>query len=344
MRYNLKPSGLKPSGRLLTAAFAAAMAFSPIAAVAQEVTLRLAHVVKEGDPAYIGAETFRERVAALSDGRIAVKIFPAGQLGNNRKLFAQVQSGAVDMSFTPFNMLADIVPEFSIVTGGYMFESPEHQQRLLESAEFGQAWAGELLEKGNLRILSHFFYGTRNLTTAKVEVRSPEGLSGLKIRAVPNSMSLATVRGLGAAPTPVAWPETFQALRQGIVDGQENPIPVLYAAGFYEVQKYLIKTQHQMSALPFLIREPSWAKLSAADQQVLRQAATEAAAVATKTMVEFTQTLEADLVAKGMTIVELTEAERAVFRDRVRASVAEEFDGKVFPAGLIAKVHALAGG
>lgn len=344
MRHNPKPFGRKSLSGLLSTAFAAAVAVAPVAAAAQEITLRLAHVVKEGDPAYIGAEAFGARVAELSDGRIDVKIFPAGQLGNNRKLFAQIQSGAVDMSFTPFNMLADIVPEFSIVTGGYMFESPEHQRRLLESAEFGQAWADQLLEKGNLRILSHFFYGTRNLTTAKVEVRSPEGLSGLKIRAVPNAMSLATVRGLGAAPTPVAWPETFQALRQGIVDGQENPIPVLYAAGFYEVQKYLIKTRHQMSALPFLIREPSWAKLSAADQQILQQAATEAAALATKTMVEFTQTLEADLVAKGMTIVELTETERAAFRDRVRASVAEEFDGKVFPAGLIAKVHALADG
>lgn len=328
---------------ILAATLVAAVTLPSISAFADTATLRFAHVVREGDPAFIAAEAFVERVGELSGGEIAVQVFPAGQLGNNRKLFAQIQSGAVDMTYTPFNMLSDIVPEFATITGGYMFESQAHQRRVLDDPEFGGAWAAQLLERGDLRILSSFHYGTRNVTTAKTPVRSPADLNGLKLRAVPNAMSLATVTGLGAAPTPVAWPETFQALRQGVVDGQENPIPVLHAAGFYEVQGYLIKTGHQMSALPFLIHEESWQGLSPEHQAAVQDAATYAAGVAEETMITFTETLESDLVARGMTIIELTEEEVAVFRESVRANVMAEFDGKVLPAGLIDRIHALAG-
>ena len=327
---------------ILAATLAAAFAVPALPAFAEDVKLRFAHVVRDGDPGFIAAEAFVERVNELSGGEITVEVFPAGQLGNNRKLFAQIQSGAVDMTYTPFNMLSDIVPEFATITGGYMFESQAHQRLVLDSPEFGGTWAEQLLERGGLRILSSFHYGTRNVTTADTPVHSPADLNGLKLRAVPNAMSLATVAGLGAAPTPVAWPETYQALRQGVVDGQENPIPVLHAARFYEVQNYLIKTGHQMSALPFLISEASWQELSPAHQEAVQEAATYAAGVAEETMITFTETLESDLIERGMTIIELTEEEVAVFRTSVRENVEREFDGTVLPAGLIARIHALA--
>ncbi|MFQ6550235.1 TRAP transporter substrate-binding protein [Aestuariibius sp. 2305UL40-4] len=323
-------------------ALAAALTTLPSIAAAQDVTLRFAHVVREGDPGYIAAEAFKERVEETSGGSVSVQIFPAGQLGNNRKLFTQIQSGAIDMAYTPFNMLSDIVPEFATITGGYMFESIEHQRMVLDGEEFGQAWGERLLEDGGLRILASFHYGTRNVTTKETPVQSPTDLNGLKLRAVPNAMSLATVTGLGASPTPVAWPETFQALRQGIVDGQENPTPVLHAAKFYEVQGFLIKTGHQMSALPFLINETAWQGLTPDQQAAVQEAADHAVTVAEETMITFTESLESDLVERGMEIVELTDEEVAVFRDSVRAQVAAEFDGKVLPAGLIDQIHALA--
>ena len=170
-------------------------------------------------------------------------------------------------------------------------------------------------------------------------MRSPSDLAGLKLRAVPNAMSLATVTGLGAAPTPVAWPETFQALRQGIVDDQENPNPVLHAAKFYEVQNYLIKPGQQMSSLPFLIREATWQGMSESDQAAVMEAAQHGQAVAEETMVTFTQTLEADLVERGMEIIELSDEEIEVFRTSVRQKVAADFDGSVLPAGLIDQIH-----
>ncbi|EFL88167.1 TRAP transporter substrate-binding protein [Ahrensia sp. R2A130] len=328
---------MKPIKLALATAIGALMTAQAFAA---DVTLRMAHVLREGDPAFITAEAFKQEVESATEGRVAIQIFPAAQLGNNRKLFAQIQSGAIDVSFTPYNMLSEIEPALNVTAAGFMFDEWAQMKSVLEAPELGAKWSQTLLEKGGLRILSPFFYGTRNLTTTDTPVSKPSDLAGKKIRAVPNPMSLANVKGLGAAPTPVAWPETYQALRQGTVDGQENPIPVLYAAKFYEVQKYLTKTQHQMSVLPILVREASYQKLSEADRAAVASAAVKAADTGVKAMVDFTKNLEADLKAKGMTIVELSDDERAVFRDSVRKVLMEEVDGSAIPDGVIAAVEA----
>ena len=219
-----------------------------------------------------------------------------------------------------------------------MFDNWEQVKILLDHPDFGKVWQERLLHEGGLHILNAFYYGDRCLTTSKKEIHSPEDVQGLKIRAVPNTMSLAVVTGLGGKPTPVPWTETFQALRQGIVDGQENPIPVLYAAKLYEVQKYLIKTNHQCNSLPFVIRESKWSKISPEDQKLFMQAASEAAQIASKATVAYTNSLVDKLKKEGMTIVELTDEERNAFKTGVRAAVAEKFDGKMLPAGLIQKV------
>ena len=316
------------------AAICGAVALPTIASAA-DVTIRLAHETRPGDPAFFAAEAFKKEVEAKSNGAIEVKVFPSAQLGNNRKLFAQIQSGAVDMTFTPLNLLSDIEPALNVTAAGYMFPSWEDMDAVLKAPEFGQKWFNTVLEKGGLRVLSAFYYGTRNLTTTDKPVRKPSDLAGLKIRAVPNPMWLANVKGLGGAPTPVAWPETYQALRQGTVDGQENPIPVLYSAKLHEVQKYLTRTNHQMSSLPFLIKESSFAKLSDEHKAIISTAAVNAAQVGTDGMIKFTASLVDELKAKGVTIIDLSEAERNEFRDSVRAVLRNEVDGKAIPAGLI---------
>ncbi len=321
------------------ALFAGVLTLAPLAASAADVTLRMAHVVREGDPAYKACELFKSKVESMTDGRVEVKIFPAAQLGNNRKLFTQIQSGAIDLSLTPLNLLADIVPPYSVTSAGYMFDDWSQLERVLDAPEFGQKWSKELLEKGGLRPLSYIYYGTRDLTTADTPVHTPADLKGLKIRAVPNPISLANITGIGASPTPVAWSETYQALSQGVVDGQENPIPVLYSANLFEVQHYLIKTHHQMSALPILIRESSFQKLSAADQAAVSKAAVIAAQAGTDETIKFTASLEDALVKKGMEVIDLNPQERQMFKEAVQYSLAETVDGDVLPAGLIGKVN-----
>lgn len=314
-----------------------------LAGVAQaETVLRFAHIHSPKDPTDKGAQEFARLVAKYSEGRLKIKVYPSAQLGNNRKLFGLVRSGGVEMAMTPYPLLADAVPEFNVYTAGYMYEGWGQLRKVLDHPEFGQAWNKRLLAKSGLRVIDNYFFGARTLTTTKTVVKTPADLKGLKIRAVPNQMSLGVVTGLGGTPTPVPFPELFQGLRQGIVDGQENPVATIWAQKFNEVQKYMILTRHQLIPIPWLINEKVWAKLDAKDQAAITKAAREGTDLATKLTLEKELDLIEQLKARGMTVIGPDEGlQLDAFKTSVRAEVLKRFEGKIWPAGLADKVRAI---
>ncbi len=322
---------------VLTLALAGLLAFATPPADAQ-TTIRLGHSNAPTSPKGRAADKFATLVDKYSGGRVTVKIFPSSQLGNNRKLFTAVKTRGIEMSLTPYPLLADIVPEFTTLTAGYFYDNWNQLRKILDHPELGQTWAKTLLEKGRVRILSTYYYGARNLTTANKKVLTPADLEGLKIRAVPNEMSLGVVTGMGASPTPVSLAEAFQAMRQGVVDGQENPLPTIWSQRFYEVQKYLMITRHQHIPEPYLINESVWKKLSAEDQQAVSRAAVEAAEFNTAETLKFEESLIDDLKAKGMTIIPAEELDIDAFRTAVRSEVIKRFDGPIWPKGTADKV------
>ncbi len=311
-------------------------------ASAQDITLRMGHIHAPSGPTGRGADMFAEKVAEYTDGRVEVQVFPSSQLGNLRDLFGASRSGAVDVALTPYPLLSDIVPSYSILTAGYVFDDFAHQLAVLDHPDYGQAWSAELAENGGLEVLANYYFGARTLTTTDTEVRTPADLGGLKIRAVGNPLSLATISGLGANPTPLPLSELFQGLTQGIVDGQENPLPTIFNQNFFDVQNYLVLTRHQLIPIPITINSASFGELSAEDQEAVRRAAVEAAAFMTDTVMAEEESLLSDLAEKGMTIIG---AEQGLDLDAFRASVTaqiEGLDGEEWPAGLLGKVKALA--
>jgi len=306
-----------------------------------QTTLRLGHVVAPTEPAGKGTAMFARLVEAYTDGEVRIKVFPNGQLGNNRQLFTQVRTGALEMSITFHSMMADIVPEFTAYISGYFYEDWGQLLTILEHPEFGEVWDERLIEDGGLRVLDVFYFGTRNLTTTSTEVRGPADLKGKKIRAVPTDISLAVIRGMGANPTPVPFPELFQALRQGVVDGQENPIPTIVGANLQEVQDYLILTRHQINPGPWVVNEAVWQDLSEENQIAIKRAAREAAEWTTKAVMQEEEALIEELRAGGMNVVELTDEERLQFATAVRASVVETFDGPKWPEGMVDEIFDL---
>ena len=335
---------LQSLGRAGTAAvIGGALAFTaPVGiALAQDVTLRMGHIHAPSGPTGRGADMFADLVSQHTDGRVELQVFPSSQLGGLRDLFGASRSGAVDIVLTPYPLLSDIVSSYSILTAGYVFENYDHQLAVLDHADFGQTWNAELEENGGLVVLANYYFGARTLTTTEAEVRTPADLDGLKIRAVGNPLSLATITGLGANPTPLPLSELFQGLSQGIVDGQENPLPTIYNQNFFDVQDYLILTRHQLIPIPFTINAESWGELSAEDQAGVRRAAQEAAAWMTETVLEEEASLLGQLEANGMTVIG---PEQGLDLDAFRASVAEEIaplDGEEWPAGLMEAVAAL---
>ena len=336
---------LRDTGKLATMALVA-MALSqfalPVKNATAQTELRFGHIFSPNDPTHKGAEKFAEMAEKFSEGRVTVKIFPSAQLGNNRKLFGLVRSGGMEISVTPYPLLADAVPELNVYTAGYVYSGWKDLKKVLDHPDFGQTWNKELLKKSGLRVLDSYFFGARTLTTTKTVVKSPSDLKGLKIRAVPNKMSLAVVSGLGGTPTPVPFPELFQGLRQGVVDGQENPVPTIWAQKFHEVQKYLVLTRHQLIPVAYLINDKTWQKLDARDRDAVVRAAREGAALTTDLNLKNEKALIEQLATKGMTIIGPEDGlQLEAFKKSVRAEVRKEFEGKIWPAGLLDKIQAL---
>ncbi|MEQ8323018.1 MAG: TRAP transporter substrate-binding protein [Rhodospirillales bacterium] len=325
-----------PIKTLLAAALVAAV--SGIGSADAATTLRFGHSNSPDSPKGKAAELFAELVTKYTNGNVVVKVFPSSQLGNNRKLFTAVKTSGIEMAITPFPLLADIVPQYTTYTAGYFYENWDQLKKIIDNPDLGGKWAKQLEEKSGLHVLGTYYYGARNLTTTKTKVTKPADLKGHKIRAVPNEMSLAVVTGLGGAPTPVALSEAFQAMRQGVVDGQENPLPTIWSQKFYEVQNFLMLTRHQMIPEPYLINDKAWKKLSAEDQAGVMKAAKEATEFNTAETIKFEASLIGDLKAKGMTVVGPEEIDLDAFRAAVRAEVEKRFDGPIWPKGTTQQV------
>jgi len=302
----------------------------------------MAHIHAPSDPTGRGADKFAELAAKYSNGEVEVKVFPSSQLGDLGKIFGASRSGAVDIALTPYPLLSDIVPAYNIYTAGYAFEGWDHLKTVINSPELGREWDSELLQKGGLRVLDSYYFGARTLTMTKDAVRKPEDLAGKKIRAVPNKLSLAVISGLGATPTPVALSELFQALSQGVVDGQENPIPTIYAQKLYDAQKYLILTRHQLIPIPWTVNERSWQRLGEANQKAVLRAAREAAEWITQEVLKEESGLLDQLAAKGMTVIG---PEQGLDLAAFKASVGKQMqalEGELWPKGLAETVARLA--
>ncbi len=313
--------------RVLVAFIMAAFLFSGPAFAAK--TIKLAHVNAIKHPTDLGAMKFKEIVEAKSKGELKVKVYPAAQLGNVDSQLAAVKIGDVQAAFSTYPKMGDMAKDFIIVTAGYVFRNFEHQRSVLESS-LGKSWEKLLIKRGGLRILSSIYYGVRQLTTTKKLVYSPKDLKGLKIRSVPNPMSQAVITGMGATPTPVPFPELFNALRQGVVDGQENPLSVIWSKKVYELQKYLMLTGHQLITLPLIMNSEFFESLSPNLQKIVLEAAKEACDYGSKIAVDVENSQLESLKKKGMTVISEKEGlDLKAFRESVIKVVRERFEEKL---------------
>lgn len=309
------------------------------ASMSQAENLRFATLHAPGSPTEEGAQKFAELVEEYTGGDVTIQVYPSGQLGNANSTTGAVKTGAIAMAEGTFPLLADIVPEYNVYNAGYFYESWPNLKAIVEGEEFGRKWNEELLEKSGMRLIAAVYYGSRNITTNGLALKTPADLAGKKIRSVPNPMSLAVVTGLGGKPTPVDFADLFQALSQGVVDGQENPLPTIEANNFYEVQDHLILTHHQLIVLPWIVNERVFQSLTEDQREAILRAAKEAGEWTSQRTREAEGTLVATLAEHGMTVIgEDDGLDIDAFRDSVRAEVRKRFEGKVWDKELSRQV------
>ena len=278
--------------------------------------LRLAQQNPKGHPLVTAAEKFAEIVTAKSTGRLKINLFPGGVLGGDQANVSSVQGGTLDIVVLNSGILASQAKEFAIYDFPFLFADPKEADAVVDGP-FGQMMHEKLLAKG-LVGLAYWEQGFRDISNSKRPIQKIEDIAGLKLRVIPNAINVDWVSALGANPTPLAFPEVYAALDQKAIDGQENPVAVIFANKFYEVQKFLVLTHHQYNPQSMIFSKRVWDTLSADDQKVLREAAIEAGKFERQLSREADAGVLAELKAKGMTVTELPPAELAKLRDKMK--------------------------
>ncbi|MEM8852244.1 MAG: TRAP transporter substrate-binding protein [Pseudomonadota bacterium] len=286
-------------------------------ALGADVTLRLGHFAAETHPGHIAAKQFAERVAERTDGAVEVELYPANELGSPPEQLEQTVLGAIDMNLPTHGGLDKYEKAFGTVMTPFAFRDYAHAHEVLDGP-FTE-WTAPKLEEQGLVMLSHWEYGFRNITNSERPIETPEDVSGLKLRTPPEVQIVAAVEGLGASATQIAFPELPNALNQGVVDGQENPVGVIYHFKLDDFQDHLALTRHVYNAMIHVVNKDSWDRLTPEQQSIIREESAAAGQLMRELVVKQEEDELAKLEARGMTV---TRPDLAPFRDTVAASEA----------------------
>lgn len=298
------------------------------AASGQSINLRIASssptVEFDGDgTTALGISTlyFVNQISARTDGRITAQIFPDGQIASStQEYIGGLQNGAFDIGILNCGSWGDYTSAFAGLNMPYLYLNYDEAYAVLDS-EVGQSWLQKAQEDTTTIPLTFFDIGFRELTCNN-EVHTPDDLKGVKIRVMPDPIQTATWEALGCAVTPVAYSELYTALQQGMVDAQENPPSNIVSSKVYELQNYMVMTNHNFTATIPAISPVIWNQLSADDQQLIRDVMVEAQNEGRKHTAEladgFIQKVEDDA---GTKVIYLTDDELKAFQDKVKEPI-----------------------
>lgn len=236
-------------------------------------TIKLAHVVNEKDGFQIAALKFKELVEAGSD--LTIEIHPNAKLGDERTLLEGMQFGTIDMGIITNGPVSNFYPQIAVLELPFLFASPDEAYRVMDGP-IGQELLANLDQVG-LKGLAYAERGFRNLTNSEKEVLSPADLKGLKIRVMENPVYIDTFKALGANAVPMAWTEALTAMQQGTIDGQENPVNVVYSFKLAETQKFMSFTRHTYAPAIFVMSPSVYGSLDKKTQALVKESAQKAA-------------------------------------------------------------------
>lgn len=241
----------------------------------KQVTLRLGHVWPGSEIHAQSAKKFAEEVEKNSNGSIKIEVYEDGTLGSDKDLLEGLKVGTADIWAGGAGTLSGSSNTAKIFTVPFLFDDQAHFQKVYDG-EVGQMISDKIATESGYKVLSYWDRGARWLTVNK-EVNVPADMSGLKIRVPDSPVFVKSFQRLSAAPTPMAFGEVFTSLQQGVIDGQENPLSLIYASKFNEVVDYLVQTEHVREPISLVISDSKFNSLSATQQQVLLDAAKGAA-------------------------------------------------------------------
>ena len=336
------PNDLALTRRQLTVTAAAVIVapalLSPASARAQGKTvLRISTPAVPDDWHAKMWTVFKDALEAGAPGQFDVQIHLAGSLFKQGTETGAMARGNLELASISAFDIARQVPEFSVFTAGYTLRDPQHQQKVF-NGPIGEQLFKLVVDKMDIVPLATLYLGTRqvNLREARA-VRTPADLKGVKLRMPGSKEWLFLGEALGATATPLAFGEVYLALKTGTIDGQDNPLPTVRAAKFYEVTKQLVLTNHLVDGIFIAISNKSWNALSAAQKDKLRAAAQAAAAFNNENRIKEEAQIVDYFKSQGL---QVTTPDVDAFRTAVQKAYAGSDIAKAWPAGMLERINA----
>jgi len=288
--------------RQLLGAVGLTLGLAAMAGGASAETIRIATTSPPEGADYKAVELFGKRMSELTNGDVTVQIFPSSQLGTYKEVLEQIRAGAVEGLYESMGVIGPWHPLAGLEAVAYLYKSEDHFFDVWRS-DVGSDLLDTVADESGFRVIGPAFRGFRQMSVNR-KVEKVEDLDGMKIRAPAIPAYVEAWKALGANPTPIAFEEVYTAIQQGVVEGQENPIVVIYDHHLNEVCKYLILTNHMAETMGFIFSE-DWYK---AQSPEVKKAMDQAALEASDWYRSFTDESEAkmlkELQDKGMVVIE----------------------------------------
>lgn len=280
---------------------------------------------------------FKDSLEKSAPGEFDVQISLNAALFKQGAEPAAMARGNLELSTVSAFDIAKLVPEFSVFTAGYMVRDPAHQQKVF-NGPIGAEMFKTVAEKMDLTVLSTCYLGTRQVNLREIRnIKTPADLKGVKLRMPGSKEWLFLGNALGATATPLAFGEVYLGLKTGTIDGQDNPLPSVRAAKFYEVTKQIVLTNHLVDSLFIAISNKSLNALSAAQKQKVVAAAQAAALYNNENRIREESQLVEFFKKEGL---QVSTPEAGAFHKAVQATYQTSDYAKVWPKGLVERINA----
>ncbi|OLO26847.1 C4-dicarboxylate ABC transporter substrate-binding protein [Alkalihalophilus pseudofirmus] len=280
------------------------------------ISLKVGHIAPPGEAYALGFEAYAEAVEEATDGQVQFEIFGNGSLGGERELLEGVQLGTLDMSVITTGVVSNFVPDVTAIEFPFLFRDLDHVYKTLDG-DIGQEILEKMSEAG-LKGIAFWENGQRHLANNVKPIKSPEDLKGLKMRTIESELLLDTYSTLGTNATPMAFPEVYGGLQQGVIDGSDFSYGVIWSTNVYEQTKYFSEAGLYYASATLLMNEELYQTLPEDIREVIINLGKEFAQVQR----DISQGLEAEqkqnLLDNGVEIIDSEDLDLDAFRELVQ--------------------------
>lgn len=280
----------------------------------EEKTIRLAHTGSDTHQYNIASQKFKKLVEEKSDGKMKVNVYGDGSLGNEDELVDQTMTGTIQMTTVAADSsLSNTMPEMNLFGIPYLFDSKKDVYTKLDGKPGKDLL--ELAKKKDMKGLGYWEVGFRHFTNKKREIKHPEDMENLKLRVQSAKVWNEHLKTLNAIPTPISFSELYSALDQGVVDGQENPLPTIYSQKLFEVQKYISLTNHTYTPAVVLMNDDYYNQLTKKEKQIVNESIVESTDYQRQYIAKQEKKIKKQLKDEGMII---TNVNRDKFKNKTK--------------------------